>query len=187
LILVDSLARMPDTQQSPHSTPPQLTPLQELGRAVKAAQWRHHRALDRELATLGSTLAQWDALRAIARHPRWSSHALAGETFQSDQAFGALTRRMVQLGLVDRRPGTGRRVEHHLTASGRQILEQGTVLAEEILTRSFASLDGAERELLLELLGRVGSAEDPGHQAAAPAGAAASKHDGTPARTERVE
>ena len=36
--------------------------LPALGRAVKQAQWRNHRALDSALAAAGTTLAQWDAV-----------------------------------------------------------------------------------------------------------------------------
>ncbi|MBI0383988.1 MarR family transcriptional regulator, partial [Streptomyces albiflaviniger] len=39
--------------------------VQVLGRAVKQAQYRQHRALDSALGEVGTTLAQWDALRAI--------------------------------------------------------------------------------------------------------------------------
>src|ERR1700731_1558108 len=53
------------------------------------------RALDSKLIEIGTTLAQWDALRAIDRHPESSSHKLAGLTFQTDQSFGALANRMV--------------------------------------------------------------------------------------------
>jgi DNA-binding MarR family transcriptional regulator len=83
--------------------------LQILGRAVKAAQYRQHRALDSRLASVGSTLAQWDALRAIGRTPGASARELAAATFQSEQAFGTLAGRLVGQGLVDRRPGHGPR------------------------------------------------------------------------------
>jgi hypothetical protein len=59
-----------------------------LGRRIKQVQYKHHRALDARLAAVGTTLAQWAALRAIGRLPGASAHALAVETFQSDQAFG---------------------------------------------------------------------------------------------------
>ncbi|NUR42372.1 MAG: MarR family transcriptional regulator, partial [Streptomyces sp.] len=58
--------------------------LQILGRAVKAAQYRQHRTLDSRLASVGSTLAQWDALRAVARTPGASARELAAATFQTE-------------------------------------------------------------------------------------------------------
>ena len=140
------------------TTPPaDLGALQELGRAVKVAQHRHHRWVDRELGKIGTTLPQWDALRAIARHPGSSAHWLAGETFMSDQAFGTLASRLVDQGLVVRTPGHGRRVEHHLTDAGRAMYNAGSRVADAVLTRSFGGLSDAERATLLELLSRVGA------------------------------
>lgn len=130
---------------------------QRLGRAIKQTQHRHHRAFDRQLATLGTTLAQWDALRAIARNPAASAHLLATETFQSDQAFGTLANRLESQELIARNAGHGRKMEHHLTPKGREILEAGERLTDYILKRSFAKLSRADRATLLDLLTKIGS------------------------------
>ena len=131
--------------------------LQALGRAIKETQYRHHRALDSRLSEIGTTLVQWDALRAIARMPGASAHALAGATFQSDQAFGTLATRLVAQGWVERRPGHGRAIEHHLTKAGERIVAAGHPIANEMLASSFAPLNEAQRAQLLELLSRVGA------------------------------
>lgn len=127
-----------------------------LGRAVKQAQWRHHRTVDGRLGEIGTTIAQWDALRAIDRAPGASAHELAEITFQSDQAFGALAGRLLGQGLIERTPGRGRRIEHRLTESGCRMLSDGLAIAEDFLAESFAGLDGRERRQLLELLERIG-------------------------------
>ncbi|MXM64115.1 MarR family transcriptional regulator [Streptomyces sp. HUCO-GS316] len=129
--------------------------LQVLGRAVKQAQYRQHRALDSRLATVGTSLAQWDALRAISRSPGASARALAATTFQSEQAFGTLAGRLVALGQIERRPGGGRRIEHYLTPSGEQVLAAGHRIADEVLNACFAPLGDAERTTLLRLLRRL--------------------------------
>ncbi|WP_405164292.1 MarR family winged helix-turn-helix transcriptional regulator [Nocardia sp. NBC_01499] len=131
--------------------------LQVLGRAVKQAQYRHHRALDSGLAAVGTTLAQWDALRAIDRDPGSSARALAERTFQTEQAFGTLASRLVARGLVERTPGRGRTIEHRLTVAGAKILAAGNKVADSVLADSFAALSAAERITLLNLLERVGS------------------------------
>jgi DNA-binding MarR family transcriptional regulator len=131
--------------------------LQALGRAVKQAQYRHHRALDGRLATIGTTLAQWDALRAIDRNPGSTARALAEETFQSEQAFGTLANRLVTRGLIERTPGRGRAIEHRLTAAGEQVLRAGNQVANEVLADSFAALSTNERAMLLDLLQRIGT------------------------------
>lgn len=135
--------------------------VQILGRAVKQLQHRHHRALDAGLAVAGTTLTQWDALRAIGRSPGASAHALAVATFQSDQAFGTLANRLVGQGLVARTPGRGRRIDHHLTQAGERVLAAGHPIVDEILEASFAGLSEIERTTLLALILRI-TGDDPG-------------------------
>ncbi|MCX5009836.1 MarR family winged helix-turn-helix transcriptional regulator [Streptomyces sp. NBC_00555] len=134
--------------------------LQTLGRAVKQAQYRQHRALERELATIGTTLAQWDALRAISGAPGTPARALAAATFQSEQAFGTLAARLVAQGLVERRPGHGRRIEHHLTPAGERVLKAGHQIADTVLASCFSTLSTADRATLLDLLQRLDPDED---------------------------
>ncbi|MFD8303180.1 MarR family winged helix-turn-helix transcriptional regulator [Streptomyces sp. NPDC059690] len=129
--------------------------LQLLGRAVKQTQYRQHRALDSALAEVGTTLAQWDALRAISRTPGASARELAAATFQTEQAFGTLVGRLTAQGLVDRRPGRGRRIEHHLTEAGERVLEAGHAVADGVLEKCFAGLGERERGTLLKLLQRL--------------------------------
>ena len=130
----------------------QLLPL---GLAIKRVQHRHHRALDAALIEIGTTLAQSNALRAIARHPDSSSHRLAGLTFQTDQSFGALANRMVDRGLIRRVAGEGRAILHHLTSEGQATLEAGQAVSERVLAKSFAPLTRAERSQLQALLDKM--------------------------------
>ncbi|WP_431683018.1 MarR family winged helix-turn-helix transcriptional regulator [Kitasatospora sp. KL5] len=129
--------------------------LQVLGRAVKQVQYRQHRALETGLAAVGTTLAQWDALRAVGRLPGASARTLAAETFQTEQAFGTLAGRLVAQGLIERTPGHGRRIEHRLTPAGERMLEVGHAVAEEVLAECYADLPAADRAVLLDLLRRV--------------------------------
>ncbi len=137
----------------PQASPP--SELQPLGRAIKRLQHKHHRTLDTQLHEVGTTLAQWDALRAIDQHPESSSHALALVTFQTDQAFGALANRLVERGLVERVAGRGRALSHRLTPSGRAVLGKAHHVANRVLEESFAPLTRAERATLLSLLDRL--------------------------------
>jgi DNA-binding MarR family transcriptional regulator len=126
-----------------------------LGLAIKRVQDRHHRALDAALIEIGTTLAQWHALRAIQMHPESSSHRLAGLTFQTDQSFGALANRMVDRGLIRRVAGEGRAILHHLTPAGEQMLAAGHDAAARVLASSFAPLTKAERQQLQGLLAKL--------------------------------
>jgi DNA-binding MarR family transcriptional regulator len=127
-----------------------------LGRAIKQAQYRHHRALDTRLRDVGTTLAQWDALRAIARNPGASARELARETFQGDQSFGTLANRLEAQGLIRRSPGRGRRIAHSLTPDGERTLATGRAAVLEVLDESFSGLSEDERSVLFVLLGAVG-------------------------------
>jgi DNA-binding MarR family transcriptional regulator len=133
-----------------------MTDHQNTGRLLKRAQWRNHRAADRALATIGTTLVQWDALRAISESPDSSAHDLAIVTFQSDQAFGTLANRLEAQGLIVRTSGRGRRVEHALTAEGARMFEAGLEVTRRVTERAFAKLTTDELERLRDLLDRVG-------------------------------
>ena len=137
-----------------------MADLETLGRRIKQVQYRHHRALDAGLAVVGTTLAQWDAIRAIDRTPGASAHMLAVETFQSDQSFGALANRLATKGLIERRPGRGRRIEHRLTPAGAKILAVGHPVAQAVFRSSFADLSEKERSTLLALLLRTATEDD---------------------------
>ncbi|HEX4400064.1 MAG TPA: MarR family winged helix-turn-helix transcriptional regulator [Galbitalea sp.] len=137
-----------------------MTFQQETGRLLKRAQYRNHRSADRALSAIGTTLVQWDALRAISESPDSSAHDLAITTFQSDQAFGTLANRLEAQGLIVRTSGKGRRVEHALTDEGRRMLEAGTAVTRAVSERSFASLSGAEVRTLRDLLDRVGEVSE---------------------------
>jgi DNA-binding MarR family transcriptional regulator len=129
--------------------------LQLLGRAVKQLQYRHHRALDRRLRIVGTTLAQWDVLRAIAWFPDSSAHALAEATFQTDQSFGAMASRLVERGLIERAKGPGKAIRHRLTAAGEAQLEAGQEAVTGVFEASFAPLTRAQRRQLHELISVV--------------------------------
>jgi DNA-binding MarR family transcriptional regulator len=129
--------------------------LKPLGLAIKRVQHRHHRTLDAAFMEIGTTLVQWDALRAIAAHPGSSAHKLAGLTFQTDQAFGTLANRLVDRGLIQRDAGPGRAIRHGLTAEGERVLAAGFAVADRVLAASFAPLDAAERRQLHALLTKV--------------------------------
>src|SRR6266581_4205428 len=138
--------------------------LQDLGRAVKQLQYRHHRAMDSKMREAGTSLAQWDALRAIATRPNSSAHALAEMTFQTDQSFGALANRLVKRGVIERVAGPGRAIRHRLTAKGEATLRKGYQVIDEVFESSFAPLTRRQREELYSLVSRVLTEGDPPQQ-----------------------
>jgi len=129
--------------------------LQELGRAVKQLQYRHHRGMDRKLREVGTSLAQWDALRAMATRPNSSAHALAEMTFQTDQSFGALANRLLKRGMIERTAGPGRAIRHRLTPRGEATLRKGHEVVGPVLESSFAALTNRQRQDLYRLIVRA--------------------------------
>jgi DNA-binding MarR family transcriptional regulator len=129
--------------------------LQDLARAVKQLQYRHHRGMDRKLREVGTSLAQWDALRAMASRPNSSAHALAEMTFQTDQSFGALATRLLKRGMVERVAGPGRAIRHRLTPRGEAMLRKGHEVVGPVLESSFAALTSRQREDFYRLIGRA--------------------------------
>ena len=128
---------------------------------VKQLQYRHHRGLDSRLREVGTSLAQWDALRAISRRPGASAHALAEMTFQSDQSFGSLAKRLRKRGLIDRIEGPGRAVHHRLTPAGEAVLEKGYAATAAVLEASFRPLSPRQRQDLSRLISRALVGGDP--------------------------
>lgn len=128
------------------------TALRDLGRAVKQLQYRHHRGMDSKLREVGTSLAQWDALRAISRRPNSSAHALAEMTFQTDQSFGALANRLLQKGMIERVAGPGRAIRHRLTPKGEAMLRRGYEAVDQVFQASFAPLTSRQRDELFRLL-----------------------------------
>lgn len=133
--------------------------LEYLGRAIKQAQYRQHRALETALSAVGTTVVQWDAMRAVNRMPGASAHALAQATFQTDQAFGTLAGRLLAQGLIERTPGTGRRIDHTLTRAGAAKLAEAEIVASRVRETLFAPLDEDERAVLRSILDRLAGDE----------------------------
>ena len=126
--------------------------LQDVGLAVKRLQWRHHSAANKQLATIGLSLAQWDVLRHLHDEPDASLHDLAVLTFQTDQSMGALAGRMVDRGLLERVPGPGRAIRHRLTDEGERLRRAGGSVLDDVLTGTLGRLSEADLATLHRLL-----------------------------------
>lgn len=126
-----------------------------LGWLIKRIQHRHHRALDKDLASIGLTLVQWNALREIERNPGCSQHQLAELTFNSDQALGTLLTRLHKADLVTPYSGGGRVTLHELSAKGKKLQHEGQQIMQSVTRKSFKVLSAEEQEKLACLLGKI--------------------------------
>lgn len=136
-----------------------MTLREKLGLAIKRMQDRHHKGVDARLMPMGVSLVQWHALREIKRNPGSPQLRLAELTFNSAQAFGTLTTRMLQAGLITRESGVGRAYCLSLTEKGETLLEQGRGEALAVLTESFSKLSEEECEVMLRLLEKALTAD----------------------------
>jgi DNA-binding MarR family transcriptional regulator len=137
----------------------EVVTLQEAGLAVKRLQWRHHRAANTRLGTIGLSLVQWDVLRHLHANPDASLHKLAVLTFQTDQSMGALATRMIDRGLIERAEGPGRAVRHRLTPAGGRLRQEGAGLIDEVLEDSLGHLSTTELGILHTLLVKAASGQ----------------------------
>jgi DNA-binding MarR family transcriptional regulator len=128
---------------------------ERLGWLIKRIQHGHHRELDKCLASLGVSLVQWNALREIEQNPSCSQHHLAEKTFNSDQAFGTLLKRLQASKLIESQSGAGRANIQTLTAKGQDLLIRGQEIMSQVAQSSFSSLTEAERDELARLLSKV--------------------------------
>ncbi|WP_036289947.1 MarR family winged helix-turn-helix transcriptional regulator [Methylosinus sp. PW1] len=122
---------------------------------LKRAQTAKSAAFDRSLASVGLTMALWVVLERIRAHPGQSTHALAEACLMTDQSVGELVSKLATRGLVERISGPGRAIRHHLTDSGRELLERAAPLLTDALQSAFSELSAAEIEQLIQLLEKI--------------------------------
>lgn len=132
--------------------------IREISLLLKQAQHRKQIAVDEALSALQCSLAQWVILRRISDHPGASAHALAQSAFQTDQAFGAITRRLIDRGLVIREQGKGRATAHRLSAEGEKLLAACDPIMRRVVREHFSGLNDDELELFGDLLAKCVSA-----------------------------
>lgn len=70
-------------------------------------------------------------------------------------------RAMVARGLIERLDGPGRSVRHAVTAKGRQLLLEGSAVADAVLTESFRGLSARQLDQLGALLDQLTSDSSP--------------------------
>lgn len=109
------------------------------------------------LRELGYTLPDWRVLAVLHVREGRALGELSVYTVIEQSTLSRIVDRMVQAGLVQRRPGArdGRVVELYLTAAGRCAFDEILPLALEHYRRAVSGLDAAELEQLVALLHRV--------------------------------
>ncbi|MGW5018415.1 MarR family winged helix-turn-helix transcriptional regulator [Streptomyces cacaoi] len=125
------------------------------GVLLREVHQRKHQAIDAALKPCGTSMSQYVVLLAIAEQPDASSHEVAVRTAQTDQSVGAMLRRLVDGGLVERTEGPGRIYRHRLSAPGRALVERCEGPVGRVLAVEFSALSATEMAQLRELLERL--------------------------------
>lgn len=138
-----------------HRSPEDHVPF---GMRVYRAHAAYRLALDRALDTIGLTTPQFVALSRLAATPGLSNAELARQTSITPQTMNVILSRLESAGLVARRPhpGHGLILLAELTPSGRRMVDQGFRRAEAVEAYALEALDADERQVLVDLLTRVG-------------------------------
>jgi MarR family transcriptional regulator, organic hydroperoxide resistance regulator len=131
-----------------------VDPLYELALSVKAAQRGLERVMNEAMAQLGITAAQADALVVIGQAGPISLKDL-GELLIAEAGHPSrLVDRLVEAGLVERRPAAEdrRRIELSLTSRGRRLEKRIHAAREEVLQLGRELVGDHDVERILELL-----------------------------------
>lgn len=141
-------------RRAPSSPRPDLTAaLDAVRRIVRVLRQSSARA-ERELGLGG---AQLFVLHQLAEAPAGSINELAERTYTHQSSVSVVVRRLVEQGLVARRPSPddARRRELRLTTAGRRLVSRAPMPAQVDLIRGLAALRGEELATLNRLLRRV--------------------------------
>ena len=120
-----------------------------VGWAITRAQRELQFVLDAELGQFGTTISQLCVLHEIKTNPALSNAELARLTFQSAQSLGQQVLKMQERGLLRRRPGHGRKIQHYITKAGDLVYQEGMSKARAIHAEIFADLDERDRKSLV--------------------------------------
>jgi len=121
-----------------------------VGLSLKRAQHELRLAINAELAVLGTNISQLNVLREIKLHPGVSSADLARLAFLTPQTLGQQVMQMQARGLVERRPGEGRKIRHYLTKAGEKLVRAGMEKTREVDARVLSDFGDAELAALVD-------------------------------------
>jgi DNA-binding MarR family transcriptional regulator len=142
------------TQIAPHRPAPEpVDPLRVWFRFVRL-QHRLAAAVGAELRAIGLSIPQFDLLSTLTEREGSTQQELAERLYVTKGNVSGLVDRLVEAGLVERRPIPGDRRSHalHLTPRGRELAQQGIAAQRAYVARTLGRLpsrDVAELERIV--------------------------------------
>ena len=138
---------------------------QRLGRVLKRAEQALLRAKSSALKPAGLTLAQYVALAELHQQPGITGASLARASLVTPQAMMVVLKSLDEQGLIARSPHPRHPnvLELHITAAGREALEEGRQRVEPVERRVVDAFSAEELDVLAALLTRwIDVIEAPG-------------------------
>ncbi|WP_262402254.1 MarR family winged helix-turn-helix transcriptional regulator [Actinomadura sp. CNU-125] len=129
---------------------------ERIGHHVKRAEQALNAAKHAALKPSGLTVPQYAALLKLADSPGMSAAALARACSVTPPTMNTVLRNLQERGLIERTPHEWHRniLETRLTAEGEAVLANADERAVRVERGLAAEFTEAERESLIELLGR---------------------------------
>jgi DNA-binding MarR family transcriptional regulator len=103
-------------------------------------------AIAAELKALGLSIPQFDLLSTLTEREGLSQQELAERLYVTKGNVSGLVDRLVEAGLVERRPIAGDRRSYalHLTRRGRSVAERGIAAQKDYVVRTLGSLPATD-------------------------------------------
>ncbi|MCU0819307.1 MAG: MarR family transcriptional regulator [Beijerinckiaceae bacterium] len=117
---------------------------------------RGHSAMSGRLRAIGLSVAQFDLLSTLTEDEGITQRDLAERLYVTKGNVSGLVDRLVEAGLVDRKPIPGDRRSHslHLTTEGRRIAAEGMDVQKRFIQETIGKLPAKDLELLDVTLSR---------------------------------
>ncbi|MCA3596363.1 MAG: MarR family transcriptional regulator [Methylobacterium sp.] len=117
---------------------------------------RGHSAMSGRLRNIGLSVAQFDLLSTLTEDEGITQRDLAERLYVTKGNVSGLVDRLVEAGLVDRKPIPGDRRSHalHLTSEGRRLAAEGMDVQKCFIHETIGSLPASDLELLDRTLSR---------------------------------
>lgn len=120
---------------------------------IRLYQQTYLRAADLVLTKVGTTISRYVVLAAMDVLPGLTGTKLAELTFQAPQSIMDITKRLESQGYIERRPGRGRAITHHLTPSGGELLGRSRTVMNEFHKEIFDGFDTTHLDRLVRDFG----------------------------------
>jgi MarR family transcriptional regulator, lower aerobic nicotinate degradation pathway regulator len=150
------MGRAVATKRSVKQTKPAYVLDEQIGFILRQVWQRHAMIFARDIG-INLTPTQWAALAKLQETGPCSQNQLGRLTAMDVATIKGVIDRLTARGLTETSPdpADGRRLLVSLTRAGQQLAEKAAPNALAISRETLAPLDAKERELLMELLGKL--------------------------------